>query len=76
MDELERKIQSIFATAVRAGMQTSQMMGAYDEDIDVLAAEQGAPAVPSAVRSVFALIGVQPGLYCLAAGAVGPGAFM
>lgn len=76
MDELERRIQSIFGTAVRAGIQTGQMMGAYDEDIDALAAEQGAPAVPSAVRSVFALIGVQPGLYSLAAGAFGPGGFM
>lgn len=73
VDEMESKIRSIFTNAVRAGMRVDQMGGAYQDDIDAFAAEQGAPAVPAAVRSVFALIGIKPGLYGLAAGAIGPG---
>ncbi|MRH86170.1 hypothetical protein GFY24_01600 [Nocardia sp. SYP-A9097] len=69
---MDAKVREIFQAVVRAGVDLDRIAGAYDEDIDAMAAEQGVPAVPAAVRALFSLIGIEAGPYAVA-GAIGPG---
>ena len=61
-DPAER-IREIFAAAVSDGLRADSVSGASDDEIDAWAAEQGARAVPAAVRAVFRVIGRDHGLW-------------
>ncbi|MFJ7212370.1 hypothetical protein [Amycolatopsis sp. NPDC098790] len=61
-DPAER-IREIVAAAVSDGLRADSVSGASDDEIDAWAAEQGARAVPPAVREVFRTIGREHGLW-------------
>ncbi|MFF1613888.1 hypothetical protein ACFVYA_39500 [Amycolatopsis sp. NPDC058278] len=67
------RVREIFAGAVSDGLRADSVRGASDAEIDGWAAEQGARAVPAAVREVLELIGQNHGLW-LAGSSLGVGA--
>ncbi|MDT7798075.1 MAG: hypothetical protein QOI78_1508 [Actinomycetota bacterium] len=71
-DPAER-IREIFAAAVSNGLRADSVRGSSDDEIDAWAAEQGARAVPAAVREVLRTIGHDHGLW-LAGSSLGVGA--
>lgn len=73
-DELTSAIGDSFESVVQAGLDIGGMAGAYDADIDAMAAAQDVECIPEAVRVVLRLIGARPGSYELVAGSLGPGA--
>ncbi|MBF6170057.1 hypothetical protein IU476_01110 [Nocardia blacklockiae] len=62
-DEGAERVRAIFTSAVSDGLRPESVSGASDEDIDAWAGEQGARAVPAAVRAVLRLIGRNHGLW-------------
>ncbi|MEV6874708.1 hypothetical protein [Amycolatopsis sp. NPDC051128] len=62
-DEATERIREIFAEAVSNGLRANSVSGASDDEIDTWAAEQGARAVPAAVREVLRTIGRDHGLW-------------
>ena len=63
-DELTiRRIHEIYDDVVRHGMRAERVLGASDAEIDEMAAKQGVPHVPTAVREIFRLIGKSRGPY-------------
>ena len=62
------RIRAIFAEMVAAGYRAEKVEGASDEEIDAVAAAQGVPMVPAAVREILRIMGRRPGL--LMAGSV------
>ncbi|MEV5646851.1 hypothetical protein AB0L57_01255 [Nocardia sp. NPDC052254] len=61
--EPARLIREIFAAAVSDGLHPDSVRGASDAQIDAWATEQGARAVPLAVREVLRLLGREHGLW-------------
>ncbi|MFB9908954.1 SMI1/KNR4 family protein [Allokutzneria oryzae] len=55
------RIHSTFQDVLARGLRPEAVAGATDSEIDGMAAAQGAPAVPAAVREVFRLIGDRKG---------------
>ncbi|GAA2695392.1 MULTISPECIES: hypothetical protein [Actinosynnema] len=53
----------MFEQVVRAGLRRDSVVGASDEQIDLMASAQGVAHVPEAVREVFRLVGVRSGLW-------------
>jgi hypothetical protein len=67
------RVREIFAAAVADGLRADSVIGAGDDEIDAWAVEQGARAVPAAVREVLRLVGRDHGLW-LAGSSLGVGA--
>ncbi|WP_409462609.1 hypothetical protein [Amycolatopsis sp. GA6-003] len=56
-------VRAIFAGAVEAGLRAESVRGASDAEIDAMATDQRARAVPAAAREVLRLIGTTHGLW-------------
>ncbi|GGP50611.1 hypothetical protein [Saccharothrix coeruleofusca] len=56
-------IRATFERVLSEGLKPESVTGASDEQIDAMAAEQGAAGVPAAAREVLRLIGVNHGLW-------------
>lgn len=56
-------IRLIFEGVVAEGLRRDSVIGASDEEIDRFAVGQGVVSVPSALREVLRLVGVEPGLW-------------
>ncbi|MFC3436358.1 hypothetical protein GL305_35055 [Nocardia seriolae] len=67
-EEAITKIRARFDELVRRGFDPHAVEGADDGEIDTMAADQNAPAVPAAVREVLRLIGRDPGRFESAGG--------
>jgi len=61
--DAQRRVREIFASAVAEGFRAETVEGASDADIDRMAAAQGVPAVPAALREVLRLLGRKPALW-------------
>ncbi|GGU51067.1 SMI1/KNR4 family protein [Lentzea flava] len=57
------RIDAIFDRVCAAGLRRGSVVGASDDEIDQMAAEQGVDRVPEAVREVLRIMGVQSGLW-------------
>ncbi|HEX6355738.1 hypothetical protein [Actinophytocola sp.] len=58
-----QRIRAAFDETIADGLRADSVAGASDEEIDEMAASQGAAAVPAAVREVLRLVGRQHGLW-------------
>lgn len=56
------RIRAIFDEMVAAGYRAEKVEGASDEEIDAVAAAQGVPMVPAAMREILRIMGSRPGL--------------
>ncbi|GAB2834282.1 hypothetical protein [Lentzea nigeriaca] len=62
-DNPSERIDAIFDRVCAAGLRRGSVVGASDDEIDQMAAEQGVDRVPEAVREVLRIMGVQSGLW-------------
>lgn len=62
-DNPGERIAAIFDSVCENGLRRGSVVGASDDQIDQMAAEQGVDRVPEAVREVLRIMGVQSGLW-------------
>lgn len=62
-DNVNERIAAIFDRVCADGLRRGSVVGASDDQIDQMAADQGVERVPEAVREVLRLVGVQSGLW-------------
>lgn len=62
-DNPSERIGAIFDRVCDAGLRRGSVVGASDDQIDQMAADQGVERVPEAVRAVLRLMGVRSGLW-------------
>ncbi len=62
-DNPSERIDAIFDRVCANGLRRGSVVGASDDQIDQMAADQGVERVPEAVREVLRIMGVQSGLW-------------